>query len=125
MVHTHTDMLGNVVKQARQKADMTIEKLAELVGVTDRYIYRIENEGKKPSFEVLHKIIQVLHIDPDLIFYPEKPTKDSEVEDLLRMLYNCDERSLKVVKATAKALMDTSSETQQNCANSDNLLLTK
>ena len=113
MVHTHTDILGNVIKQARQKSDITIEKLAELVGVTDRYIYRIENEGKKPSFEVLHKIIQVLHIDPDLIFYPEKPTKDSEVEDLLRMLYNCDERSLKVVKATAKALMDTSSETQQ------------
>lgn len=125
MVHTDTDILGNVVKQARQKADITIEKLAELVGVTDRYIYRIENEGKKPSFEVLHRIIQVLHIDPDLIFYPEKPTKDSEVEDLLRMLYNCDERSLKVVKATAKALMDTSSETQQNGANSDNLLLTK
>ena len=105
MVHTDTDILGNVVKQDRQKSDMTIEKLAELVGVTDRYIYRIENEGKKPSFEVLHKIIQVLHIDPDLIFYPRKPTKDSEIEDLLRMLYNCDERSLEVVKATAKALI--------------------
>ena len=52
MVHTDTDILGNVVKQARQKSDMTIEKLAELVVVTDRYIYRIENEGKKPSFEV-------------------------------------------------------------------------
>ena len=49
MVHTDTDILGNVVKQARQKSDMTIEKLAELVGVTDRYIYRIENEGKSPA----------------------------------------------------------------------------
>ena len=110
MVHTDTDILGNVVKQARQKSDMTIEKLAELVVVTARYIYRIENEGKKPSFEVLHKIIQVLHIDPDLIFYPRKPTKDSEIEDLLRMLYNCDERSLEVVKATAKALIGTTLE---------------
>ena len=33
MVHTDTDILGNVVKQARQKSDMTIEKLAELVVV--------------------------------------------------------------------------------------------
>ena len=49
MVHTDTDILGNVVKQARQKSDMTIEKLAELVGVTDRYIYRIVNEGKSPA----------------------------------------------------------------------------
>ena len=109
-MHTNTDMLGNVIKQARQRADVTIENLAEKVGVTDRYIYRIENEGKKPSYEVLCKIIQTLHIDPDLIFYPEKPTKDSEIEDLLRMLYNCDERSLKVVKATAKALIGTAPE---------------
>ena len=59
---------------------------------------------------MLHKIIQVLHIDPDLIFYARKPTKDSEIEDLLRMLYNCDERSLEVVKATAKALIGTTLE---------------
>ena len=109
-MHTNTDMLGNVIKQARQKANVTIENLAEMVGVTDRYIYRIENESKKPSYDVLRKIIQVLHIDPDLIFYPEKPTKDSEIEDLLRMLYNCDECSLEVVKATAKALINTSPE---------------
>lgn len=49
-------------------------------------------------------------MDPDLIFYPRKPTKDSEIEDLLRMLYNCDERSLEVVKATAKALIGTTLE---------------
>ena len=109
-MHTNTDMLGNVIKQARQRADITIESLAERVGVTDRYIYRIENEGKKPSYDILSKIIQVLHIDPDLIFYPEKPTKDSEIEDLLRMLYNCDERSLEVIKATAKALIGTAPE---------------
>lgn len=46
----------------------------------------------------------------DSIFYPEKPSKDSEVENLLRMLYSCDERSLEVVKATAKALIDTVSK---------------
>lgn len=106
-MHNKPDTLGNIIKQARQRADITIENLAEKVGVTDRYIYRIENEGKKPSYEILYKIIQVLYIDPDLIFYPEKLTKDSEVEDLLRMLYNCDARSLEVVKATAKALIGT------------------
>ena len=110
MVLTCTETLGNVIKKARQRSGMTMEELADRVDITTRYLYRIENEGKKPSYEVLCKIIQVLHIDPDLIFYPEKPTKDSEVEDLLRMLYNCDERSLEVVKATAKALIGTALE---------------
>ena len=51
-----------------------------------------------------------LSISADSIFYPEKPSKDSEVENLLRMLSACDERSLEVVKATVKALIDTAPE---------------
>lgn len=87
-----------------------IEALANKVDITERYLYRIENEGKKPSFDVLHKLVRELNISADSIFYPEKPSKDSEVENLLRMLSACDERSLEVVKATAKALIDTAPE---------------
>lgn len=55
-------------------------------------------------------MIRELSISADSIFYPEKPSKDSEVENLLRMLSACGERSLKVVKATVKALIDTAPE---------------
>lgn len=99
--------LGCIIKTAREKAGITIEALANKVDVTERYLYRIENENKKPSFEVLYKLIRELSISPDTIFYPEKPTKDSEVENLLRQLSDCDDRSLQVIKATAKALIDT------------------
>ena len=104
------EILSDIIKAARQRADITVEKLAESIGVTERYLYRIENENKKPSFNVLFKLIRKLNILPDSIFYPEKPSKDSEVENLLRMLSVCDERSLEVVKATAKALIDTAPE---------------
>lgn len=107
MVHKNTETLGDVIKKARQRSNMTIEQLADKVDVTERYIYRIENEGKKPSFDVLYKLIRILSISPDLIFYPEKPTKDSEIENLVRLLYNCDEASIEVIKATAKALIET------------------
>lgn len=100
MVHNKPEMLGDIIKSARQKADITMEKLAEKVDITERYLYRIENEGKKPSFDVLFKIIRELSISPDSIFYPEKPSKDSEVEDLIRMLYGCDERSMQIIKAS-------------------------
>ena len=104
------EMLGEIIKNARMKADITVEDLAAKVGVGERFIYRIENEGKKPSFDVLHKLVRELNISADSIFYPEKPSKDSEVENLLRMLSACDERSLEVVKATAKALINTAPE---------------
>lgn len=110
MIHNIPDTLDTTVKSARKNADMTIEELAERVDVTERYLYRIENEGKKPSFEVLYRLVRELSIPSDLIFYPEKPSKDSEIENLLRMLYNCDEQSLEVVKATAKALIEMTSK---------------
>ena len=106
-MHNQPETLGSILKAAREKSGITIEALAE---ITERYLYRIENEGKKPSFDVLYKLIRELSISADSIFYPEKPSKDSEVENLLRMLSACDERSLEVVKATVKALIDTTLE---------------
>ena len=106
-MHNRPETLGCIIKAARESAGITIEALANKVDITERYLYRIENEGKKPSFDVLPKLVRELNISADLIFYPEKPSKDSEVENLLRMLSVCDERSLEVVKATAKALINT------------------
>lgn len=108
-MHSQHETLGKIIKSARQHSELTMEELAEQIGVTERYLYRIENEDKKPSYDVLYKLVRVLSISPDLIFYPEKTSEESEVENLIRMLYNCDERSLEVVKATAKALIGTAS----------------
>ena len=104
------ETLGEIIKAARDKSDLTVEELTARVGISERYLYRIENEGKVPKFEVLKKLVRELAIDANSIFYPEKPSKDSEVEDLVRMLYNCDDRSMKIVRATAKAAL----ESQQN-----------
>ena len=106
-MHNRPETLGCIIKAARESAGITIEALANKVDITERYLYRIENEGKKPSFDVLHKLVRELNISADLIFYPEKPSKDSEIDDLVRMLYNCDDRSLKIIRATAKALINT------------------
>ncbi len=100
------EMLGEIIKNARMKADITVEDLAAKVGVGERFIYRIENEGKKPSYDILYKLIRELSILPDQIFFPEKKIEDSEMESLVRMLYNCDERSMQIIKATVRAALD-------------------
>lgn len=105
-VQNQHETLGDIIKNARIKADITVEALAAKVGITERFLYRIENEGKKPSYDVLYKLIRELSILPDLIFYPEKQSKDSEIENLVRMLYNCDERSMQIIRATIKAALE-------------------
>lgn len=98
--------LGSVIKSARKRSNLTIEELADRVKISERYLYRIENEGKKPSYDVLYAIIRTLAISPDLIFYPERPSKDSEIENLVRLLHSCDDSSLSVVRATIEALIE-------------------
>ena len=105
-MQNYHESLGDIVKSARTKADITVEALANKIGVTERFIYRIENEGKKPSYDILYKLIRQLSIVPDQIFFPEKQIEDSEMESLVRMLYNCDERSIQIIKATIKAALD-------------------
>ena len=110
-VQKRPETLGEIIKTARDKSDLTVEELTARVGISERYLYRIENEGKVPKFEVLKKLVRELAIDANSIFYPEKPSKDSEVEDLVRMLYNCDDRSMKIVRATAKAALESQRNT--------------
>lgn len=105
------ELLGDIIKFARTKADITVEALAEKIGVSERYIYRIENEGKKPSYDILYKLIRELSIMPDQIFFPEKQIEDSEMESIIRMLYNCDERSMQIIKATIRAALDSQPRT--------------
>lgn len=107
MKDTESCRLGDIIKAARQKSGLTIEELANRIDITVRYLYRIENEGKKPSYDVLYKLIRELAIAPDSIFYPDKSVQDPEIEELVRRLYICDERSIEVIKATATALINT------------------
>ena len=106
-LYIHYETLGDIIKKARQESGITMEELAFRLDVTPRYLYRIENEGKKPGFDVLYGLIRELSISSDLIFYPERLSTDSEIENPIRRLYSLDERSLDVIKATANALLET------------------
>ena len=45
-MHNQPETLGSILKASREIAGITIEALAEKAGITERYLYRIENEGK-------------------------------------------------------------------------------
>ena len=102
--------IGAAIKSARKALGITQERFAERIGVSTRYTMQLESSQSMPSCALLFRIIRELNIDPNLIFYPEKATKDSEMDDLLRMLYKCDERSMQVIRATVKAALESQIE---------------
>ncbi len=46
-MHKKPETLGCIIKTARENTGITIEALANRIDITERYLYRIENEGKK------------------------------------------------------------------------------
>lgn len=100
------DRLGSILKTARKAKELTREQLAEIINITPRYLMSIENENKKPSYDVLFRLVRELGISADTIFYPENQHADTNVEQLVRLLYMCDDRELKIATVTIKALID-------------------
>jgi transcriptional regulator with XRE-family HTH domain len=99
------DILGSILKSARKDRGLTREQLAEIINITPRYLMSIENESKKPSYDILFKLIRELGITSDNIFYPECQKTNTKIEQLIRLLYLCNERELNIVTATVNALL--------------------
>lgn len=100
------DILGKTIKNARLHKGWSQERLAEILNCSPRHIMGIENENKKPSYWRLYNIIRTLDIPADAIFYPERQAlsteKDTLLNELINMLYNCNENTLKIISAAVQ-----------------------
>ena len=97
--------MGYILKQARLKMGYTRDQLSERVGISHRYLTAIENEERRPSYEVLSKLLRNLGLSADSIFYPEKESEPEE-KQLLRLFQQCNERARKVIKSIIDMLLD-------------------
>jgi transcriptional regulator with XRE-family HTH domain len=104
-IKSYDSNLGAIIKHSRKAHDLTQEQLAERVGIGSRHLMAIENEGKAPSFEVLFKLIRILKISPDVIFYPDGKPEDSQFDYLARMLAQCSERDVQIITALAESMI--------------------
>ncbi len=84
--------LGNVIKQAREKQELTQAQLASMINIDARTVLNIENYKGNPKMEVLYPLIRALKIDPNLIFYPERQHRNSDLTYLYHLLDTCTEQ---------------------------------
>jgi transcriptional regulator with XRE-family HTH domain len=64
MANEHTGKtLGQVIRDARVAADMSLREFAKKVGITPSYQSDIENDRRIPAEEVLKKIAGLLNLD--------------------------------------------------------------
>lgn len=100
------DLLGNAIRGARLEKRLSQEELAELVGITPTHLKHIESGHRKPSVEILYRLVVTLQFSLDHLFLPEQAA-DSPLRAQARLLLGqCDDAELGVVLATTRALLD-------------------
>ncbi len=69
--------LGKYLRKKRLEKQWTQVELAKALGVRQNYVAYLENDQRKPSYEVLKKLAQNLNIPFDELFFLVHPdTKD-------------------------------------------------
>ena len=58
------------------------EEVAEKVGITARFLMVLENEEKRPSIDILLRLVDTLNIPGDAILHPQIQHIDSEDQQL-------------------------------------------
>ena len=91
--------LGNAIKEARMKQNLSQEIFAEMIGISPTHLKHIESEHRKPSIEVLFKIAKVLNMSLDNILFLQNTDTDVQrlINEINNKLYSCTENELKII----------------------------
>lgn len=85
---------GPFIQSARLQKQLTIEKLAEKVGCTGRFLQAVEQGTKCPGAGLLLRLCDVLSISADALIRPETTRKDFIYRTLVLRLASYDESAL-------------------------------
>ena len=98
-------ILGNTIRKYRILRGMSQEELAEAVDITPTHLKHIESEHRKPSIEVLFRLVYVLHISLDEILLPQQARDSSEFQEALTLLTQCSKTELSIVADLIRSLI--------------------
>lgn len=102
----NTNFTGNLIKEARENYKYTTEECAEKLGISTRYLQKIENEGNLPSYGTLRNIVQLFSMDANYLFYDNYNKDDFLRSNVIQKIKLYDAYELNVISATLNALLD-------------------
>jgi transcriptional regulator with XRE-family HTH domain len=97
--------LGTAVKEARSSSGLTQRELAESLNISTRYLMRIENGQRKPSYNLLCLIVSKLDIQTESVFRPTLEQSRKEIDRLNVLLQYCTKHQLSIITATVHAIV--------------------
>ena len=100
--------IGKRIKIARIKADLTQERLAEMVEISPTYMSDIETGTTRVSLTAIVSLANALSVTvDDLLCDSVVKSKVQFEKDIAGILADCDEYEIRMVKDMAQALKET------------------
>ncbi len=100
--------IGKRIKIARIKADLTQERLAEMVEISPTHMSNIETGTTRVSLTAIVSLANALSVTvDDLLCDSVVKAKVQFEKDIAGILYDCDEYEVRIIKDMAQALKDT------------------
>lgn len=109
-MHEYSRPLGDAIKQARGKLELTQNEVADAANIDVRTVLNIENYKGNPKMEVLFPLVRALKIDAREIFNPEMQRETPSLRQLRLLIEECSEEEaaaiIPVFQAMLSALRD-------------------
>ena len=100
--------IGKRIKIARIKADLTQERLAEMVEISPTHMSNIETGTTRASLTAIVSLANALSVTvDDLLCDSVVKSKVQFEKDIAGILADCDEYEIRMVKDMAQALKET------------------
>lgn len=100
--------IGKRIKIARIKADLTQEKLSEMIGVSPTHLSNIETGSTRVSLKTIVSIANALHITSDDLLCDNVIKAKVQIEqDIAAVLEDCDEYEIRIIRDMAAATKET------------------
>ena len=106
--------LGKAIKSARKEQKQSRNKVGNEMFLSPRYLANIENKGQHPSLQIFFELVTRYHISVDqLLFGDATESKSTARRQLDPLLDGMTEAELKIVIATAQAILDARAEEEK------------
>ena len=100
-MYTMKEWAGLVIKQAREELGYTQQYVADEADIDIRTLKKIEEAESDPYFDTLAKLIRILHISPNIMFYAEWSDTGLAMDRLFRQLLHFSPEQIKMITESA------------------------
>lgn len=98
---------GTSLRRVREKRGYKREQTAERAEISVRFLAAIESGRRKPSLDVLVRLVKAIGASYDEVLAPEMAAESETAEQIRRLAPQCSQRDQELLLALIDKMLDT------------------